>query len=197
MNQVMRGEPGDEPGQDEDTRALVAARIDSEAFGAFYERNSSRVIGFFYRRTLCPHTSAELAAETFAQALGSLKHFDPRRGSGRSWLFGIAGNLYRQWLRRGVVSDRNRRRVGIATPSLTEDDLDHIESLVDLRDLHGALRRALEELTPALRDAVLMRVALDLPYEQVALSLDCSIGAARVRVARGLQALSLTLEPHL
>lgn len=197
MNRVMRREPGDELGQDEDTQALVAARTDPEAFGAFYQRNSSKVIGFFYRRTLCPHTSAELAAETFAQALGSLKHFDPRRGPGRAWLFGIAGNLYRQWLRRGVVSARNRRRMGITTPLLTEDDLDHIESLVDLRDLHGALRRAIEDLTPAIRDAVVMRVALDLPYEQVALSLDCSVGAARVRVARGLQALSATLEPLL
>jgi len=197
MTQVMAGDPDDELGGDEDTRSLVAAQTDPEAFGAFYGRNSSRVIGFFYRRTLCPHTSAELAAETFAQALGSVRRFDPVAGSGRAWLFGIAGNLYRQWLRKGVVRDRARRRLGIATPALTEDDLDHIDSLVDIRELQTALRRALEDLSPAVRDAVLMRVALDLPYEQVAKSLDCSVGAARVRVARGLQALALILEPTL
>jgi RNA polymerase sigma factor (sigma-70 family) len=197
MSQVMVGDPDDEPGGDEDTRSLVAAQTDPEAFAAFYRRNSSRVIGFYYRRTLCSHTSAELAAETFAQALGSVRRFDPAAGSGRAWLFGIAGNLYRQWLRKGVVRDRARRRLGITTPALTEDDLEHIESLVDLTTLQTALRRALEDLTPAIRDAVLMRVAHDLPYEEVAESLDCTVGAARVRVARGLQSLALTLEPRL
>jgi hypothetical protein len=82
MSQVMVGDADDEPGGDEDTLALVAAQTDPEAFAAFYRRNSSRVIGFYYRRTLCSHTSAELAAETFAQALGSVRRFDPAAGSG-------------------------------------------------------------------------------------------------------------------
>lgn len=197
MTQVMAGEPGHEPGGDEDTRLLVAAQADAEEFGEFYRRNSSRVLGFFYRRTLCPQTSAELTAETFAQSLASLKRFDPRAGSARAWLFGIAGNLYRQWLRKGVVADRARRRLRISTPLLTEDDLDRIEHLVDMAKLHRSLRLALADLSPAVRDAVLMRVALDLPYEDVALSLQCSVGAARVRVARGLHSLALVLEPQL
>ena len=190
MNQLMAGESEHEPGGDEATRLLVAARADPDSFGSFYDRNYQRVLAYFYRRTFCPHTSAELTAETFAQVWASLKRFNPEAGSGRGWLFGIAGNLYKQWLRRGVVREKARRRLGISTPHLTEDDLDRIDQLVDTTELRAGLQGTLGQLSEPLRDAVLLRVALDLPYEEVASQCGCTVGAARVRVARGLNALA-------
>lgn len=190
----MVGDSQHEPGCDEDSLDLVATSRDPLAFARFYERNSRRVLAFFYRRTFCAHTAAELTAETFAQALASYQRFDPRLGPGRAWLFGIAGNLYRQWLRRGVVRARARRRLGIITPELTVDDLDRIDEEIDTTELRAGLRSALDQLSPGVRDAVLMRVALDLPYEHVATALGCTVGAARVRVARGLNSLAGLLE---
>ncbi len=175
---------------DLDGQLLVAAVTDDDAFGAFFDRNHQRVLSYFYRRTFCPHTSADLSAETFAQAWTSIKRYDPEVGTGRAWLFGIAGNLHRQWLRRGVVRTRARRRLGMATPELTSDDLERIDDLVDTTDLRAGLQEALSQLSPGVRDAVLLRVALDLPYEMVAEVCSCSVGAARVRVARGLAALA-------
>lgn len=182
----------DEP--DVDTRLLLAARDDPEAFGEFWDRNHKRVLAYFYRRTFCPHTSAELCAETFAQAWASRNRFDARVGTGRAWLFGIADKLFKQWLRRGVVTERARRKLSIATPQLSEDDLIHIEALVDSTELRAVLRSALDSLSPSVRDAVLMRVALDLPYADVATILGCTVGAARVRVTRGLHSLALFME---
>jgi RNA polymerase sigma-70 factor (ECF subfamily) len=190
----MEGDPERDPGVDEDGRLLVAALTQPDTFGLFYDRNNQRVLAYFYRRTFCAHTSADLCAETFAQAWTSLPRFDAGAGTGRAWLFGIAGNLYRQWLRRGVVRQRARRRLSIATPELTADDLDHIENLVDTSDLRAGLQDALDQLSPGVRDAVLMRVALDLPYERVAEGCSCSVGAARVRVARGLATLTELME---
>ncbi len=194
MTRLMARDPRAGPGDDEDGDALIAAGRDPEAFGVFYDRNQQRVMAFFYRRTFCAHTSAELCAETFAQALGSLRRFDPLMGTGRSWLFGIAGNLHKQWLRRGVVRERARLRLGIATPQLSEDDLEQIDNLVDTTELRDGLRGALAQLSPSVRDAVLLRVALELPYEEVARTLGCSVGAARVRVARGLNSLGDLME---
>jgi RNA polymerase sigma factor (sigma-70 family) len=194
MNQSMVGDSTVEPGGDEDGRLLVAARLRPEAFGDFYDRNHRRVLAYFYRRTFCAHTSADLTAETFAQAWASIKRFNPDSGTGRGWLFGIGGNLYKQWLRRGVVREKARRQLGITTPELSEDDLEQIDNLVDTSDLRAALQVALVQLTDATRDAVLMRVALDLPYEEVAELCGCSIGAARVRVARGLNTLAELME---
>jgi RNA polymerase sigma-70 factor (ECF subfamily) len=188
-----RDPEGDQP-IDEAGRLLVAARDDPAAYSRFYELHSTRVLAYFYRRVLCPHTAAELAAETFAEAFSSRHRFDPASGRGSAWLFGIAGNLYRQWLRRAKVSDRARRRLGIQMPRLVEEDYDRIEQLVDLTELRAGVREALVALSPKLRDAVLLRVALDLPYDEVAQLLGCSVAAARVRVSRGLDGLQGGLE---
>jgi RNA polymerase sigma-70 factor (ECF subfamily) len=176
-------------GRAADEADLLAARSDPEAYGALYDRRSRQILAFFYRRTLCPHTSAELMAETFAVGYALRDRYDPERAAPLSWLLGIANNQYRSWVRRGVVSTKARRRWGIATPVLVADDLEAIEQLVDLEPVRQGLRDALDELTPGTRDAVLLRVAHDLPYEDVAERLGCSVGAARVRVSRGLQLL--------
>jgi RNA polymerase sigma-70 factor (ECF subfamily) len=178
-----------EPGGDEDSEALVVSGREPEAFERFFLRNWDRVLAYFYRRILCPQTSSELAAETFAQAFESRNRFDPRDGTATAWLFGIAANLYRQWLRHAVVVDRSRRRLRIETPPLADEDLERIESLVDLLSFREALKDGLDRLSPKLHAAVLLRVALDLPYEEVAETLGCSVGAARVRVSRGLDHL--------
>lgn len=183
----------DEPGGD-DEQCLVASRSDPAQFAIFYNRRFKRVVAFFYRRILCPHTAAELTAEVFARAWEARARFDPELGTAMGWLMGIAANVYRQWSHKGVVSDRVRNRLRIETPMLLEEDLEEIESLADLAELRGALRQALEELTPGLREAVVLRVALDLPYAEVAERLGCSSGAARVRVSRGLDALMTSME---
>jgi RNA polymerase sigma-70 factor (ECF subfamily) len=192
----MVGDSTNEPGDDEDGSLLVASKDDPEAFGRFYDRNHRLVLGYYYRHTFCPHTSAELTAETFAQAWTSTHRFNPSGGTGRGWLFGIAGNLYRQWLRRGRVADKARRRLQIITPMLSLDDLERIDAIVDTSDIREAMRAALDQLSSATRDAVLLRVALDLPYERVADMCGCSVGAARVRVARGLSTLAMLMETN-
>jgi len=190
----MGGGSHDDPGGAEDDRCLLAARVDPEAFVAFYDRRYARVAAFFYRRILCPHTTAELTAETFARAWSARHTFDPEKGSAGGWTMGIAGNLYRQWSHKGVTSDAARARLSIQTPDLVAEDLEHIEALADLEQLRAQLRGALDGLTPRLREAVVLRVALDLPYTEVAERLGCSVGAARVRVSRGLELLLATME---
>jgi RNA polymerase sigma-70 factor (ECF subfamily) len=194
MNLLMADGATSGPGGDEDTRLLVASRRDIAAFEALYRRNWGRILAYFYRRILCPHTSNEMAAETFAQAFESRHRYTPAGGTGIAWIFGIAGNLYRDWLRHEVVIDRARRKFKIEPPELGQEDLERIENLVDLAAFRASLQDGLDRLSPKLRDAVLLRVALDLPYDEVAVELGCSVGAARVRVSRGLEKLLLQLE---
>src|SRR3546814_14806636 len=113
-------EPAD--GDDEDGRLLVIAARDPEAFGALYDRNYTRVLAYFYRRTYCPHAAADLTAETFAQAWQQRCRYDSERGTGPAWIFGIAGNLFKQWLRQGGVRTQARRDLALAPPPTTERD---------------------------------------------------------------------------
>jgi RNA polymerase sigma-70 factor (ECF subfamily) len=189
-NELLMADGSDlEPGGGEDEHDLVAARHDPEAFVAFYDRSYSRVAAFFYRRILCPFTTAELTAETYARVWSTRDRFDPAKGSAVGWTMGIATNLYRQWSHKGHVEELARKRLSVATPDLVLEDLERIENLVDLSDYSSLLHEALDQLSPALKDAVVLRVAMDLPYDEVAAHLDCTVGAARVRVSRALDTL--------
>lgn len=69
------------------------------------------------------------------------------------------------------------------------------EQIAPGADPEGALdmRRALARLPRRVRLAVVLRYYLDLPIEDVARVLDCSVPAARTRVRRGVQSLQAVL----
>ena len=176
-----------------DEELLSASHLDSEAFGVLYDRYERRVLVFFIGRTACAHTAADLAAETFAQALVSRRRFHPGRGSVSQWLFGIARNELSHYLRHRAVEDRARRRLGFVRTDLDDESLVRIEELIDFELLRDDVRTALSGLPSDQAEALRLRIGHDLPYDVVAKRLGCTINTARVRVARGLAALRTSL----
>jgi RNA polymerase sigma factor (sigma-70 family) len=178
---------------DPDGSLLVRARREPELFGVFYDHTHRAVLRYFLRLTGSPHVAAELTAETYAQALAGLHRYDPRRGSGATWLFAIAGHQFHRYLRRGDVDRRYRTRMGITTAPTTIDDLERVLELADAAEHMAHLRVALDQLSVGVRAAVELRVGHDLPYAEVAARLGCTEGSARVRVARGMRQLTIAL----
>ena len=172
----------------------MRSRLDPGAFGLFYDRTHAMVLRYFLLRTADAATSADLSSETFAGALEGLHRFDPEKGTGRGWLTGIARHVLQQYLRREEVSTRARRRLGIRFPEAVHLDLDRIDALVDFRPLVAGLGAAIHSLPEGMRDAVLLRVVEQLPYDEIAARLGCTAGNARVRVCRGLDRLEAYLE---
>jgi RNA polymerase sigma-70 factor (ECF subfamily) len=177
-----------------DAQLLAAATRDPEAFGVFYERNARVVLSFFYRRTACAQTSADLTAETFAAAFVSRARFRDTGAPARAWLLGIGHHQLARFFRRSAVSDRARRRLGIERIAVDDVSLERIEALADLAPMRDAIREAMAGLSPKVADAVGLRVGLDLPYAEVARRLGITEGTARVRVTRGLTQLLERLE---
>jgi DNA-directed RNA polymerase specialized sigma24 family protein len=74
------------------------------------------------------------------------------------------------------------------TPPVADDRFDRIDAQLDaarrLRTFNG-----LDRLSDGVSMAVRLRVLEDLPYDDVARLCGCSVGAARVRVSRGLAVL--------
>jgi RNA polymerase sigma-70 factor (ECF subfamily) len=177
-----------------DAELLGRAREDPEAFGRFYDRHVDAVTAFLARRTADPEVAADLASETFVQAYVSRRKFNAEVPSARPWLLGIARRKLLETIRRGRTEAKARARLGFETPPCDEDARAQIESLADTANLREELRAALSELSPALAEAVYLRVGLELSYDQVAARLQCSRGAARVRVMRGLTQLRDLME---
>ena len=177
-----------------DHELLRAAQTEPAAFGEFYDRHAEAVTAYAYRRTDCAATAADLAAEVFAAAYAKRHTFRDTGAPARAWLFGIARRQLGSFARRRRVADRYRRRFGIADHAPSQDELRRIETLVDLEPVAVALRAAVATLPQSQQQALWLRVVEGRPYVEVAASLGCSEGAARVRVSRGLARLADLLE---
>jgi RNA polymerase sigma-70 factor (ECF subfamily) len=156
-----------------DAALIAAARTDPGAFRELYDRYAERVLGYHSRRTRDEDAAHELTAETFAQAwLARTRFRDECEGSAGPWLFGIARNVLLSSVRRRALEASARERLGMEvmpTVSPQEDWLDGLDDDVP--------------------EAVRLRVLDDMSYDQIAIELGTTPGAARVRVHRGLAAL--------
>jgi RNA polymerase sigma factor (sigma-70 family) len=190
------GEMRQDPGSDDrsDAELLRGSAEEPEAFGLFYDRHAAEVLKFFYRRTACAQTAADLTAETFAQAFGSRKRFRDTGIPARAWLFGIAHHQLAREARGRRISDRYRRRLGMEPVAVDDVSLERIEALADFAPVRDQIRGALRLLPASQSAAVVLRVGCELSYDEVAQRLGCSPGAARVRVTRGLTRLANLLE---
>jgi RNA polymerase sigma factor (sigma-70 family) len=122
--------------------------------------------------------AADIAAETFAQALRSAERMDPARDA-RPWLFGIASNVIRHHRRaeqrriRGYVAAEHQYDV-VGGNGRPESEILLRTHLVD----------ALARLDARDRDALLLFAWADLTYDEIATALGIPIGTVRSRINR-------------
>lgn len=178
------------PDRRTDAELIAATCREPAAFGAFYERHEVAVLVFLLRRTGDPELAADLAAETFAQALLASRRFKDDGPPAIAWLLGIARNVLAMSMRKGRVEAKARRRLGMERLELDDRDIERIQSL----DSDPEVLRRLEALPREQREAIMQRVVEERSYTDVAARLGCSEQVARKRVSRGLAELRARLE---
>jgi RNA polymerase sigma-70 factor (ECF subfamily) len=177
-----------------DVELLSRSREDPEAFALFYERHAEGVLRFFARRTLDPEAAAELMAETFAEAFASRRRFRDRGKGAAAWLYGVGKHQLSHYFRRGVVDARARRRLGMPERTVSTEDYERIEELIDFEHVGRAIGHAFSLLSEDQREALTLRVIEGRSYGEVARALRCTEETARARVSRGLKRLTRTIE---
>jgi RNA polymerase sigma factor (sigma-70 family) len=170
--------------QRSDAELLLAARTCSEAFGVFYERHFASVLAFFRRRTAGPEEAFDLAAETFAAALSSLRRFQPGSDSAQAWLFAIARHKLSEARRSNQVQDEARRTLAMQPIQLDDEAIEILERIASVPALE-----LLATLTTDQRDAIAARHLEERDYAEIAADLRCSQSVVRKRVSRGLASL--------
>jgi RNA polymerase sigma factor (sigma-70 family) len=172
--------------QKELDRLLVAARTSADAFAGFYRRCERPLLGFFMSQTGRADLATDLTAETFARALEDVEAFDPGRGHGDQWLFGIARHVWGDSLRRGRVESAARVRLGLPDTVLSDHAAEVISRLSASTSPASA---ALAELPESQHTAVLARVIGERGYPEIATDLECSEALVRQNVSRGLRTM--------
>jgi RNA polymerase sigma factor (sigma-70 family) len=148
------------------------------AFAAVAEAELDAVHAYLLFLTGDRDAAEDLTGTTFEKAFRRWRRFDPRRGTARAWLCGIARNVALDYFR---AEDRRRRREdryarGIATttePAWVDD----------------AAATALKQLAPAEREVVALRVVLELDGPTAARVLGISATACSTRLSRALKRL--------
>ena len=152
-------------------------------FERLYRANVDAVTAYFARRAAEPQVVADLTADTFVAAITSFGSFDPRKGTARSWVFGIARRVYASYCE--AYSQHQHRLQRLA--GRRELDPDQVGELLNRIDAERACRDMLAELAalPEKDRAAIELVDLaGLRPQEAAAALGLAPGTVRMRLLR-------------
>jgi len=181
-------------------------RGDAAAFETLVHERSGEIYGLLYRLTENAEEARDLTQETFLRAFQSIVHF---RGESdlRTWIYRIAinqaRNRWRWWRRRrrdATVSidapEIGGGRLGLMA-TLKSNTIKDPEQDTLANERERALKKALSSLRRVYREAVILRDIEGFAYEEIAATLEISVGTVKSRLARGRQELRRKLEGSL
>jgi RNA polymerase sigma-70 factor (ECF subfamily) len=145
---------------------------DPLTFGQLLERHERELFAYAVRISGQRADAEDLYQDTFLAAFRAWP--PPRRGNERAWLYKIATNRMIDRERRAKRIVANLDDLALAAPP--RDD-------VTLADLAGAI----ETLPAGQRAAFVLRKVQGLPYQEIALALECTEEAARARVSEAMK----------
>jgi RNA polymerase sigma-70 factor (ECF subfamily) len=152
-------------------------------FERLYRANVDAVTAYFARRTADPQLVADLTADTFVAVITGFESFDPRKGTARAWLFGIAGHLYATHC--AAYSQQQHKLQRLA--GRRDLDQDEVEELLERIDAQRAGRGLVSELArlPE-RDRVVIELVdiAGLRPKEAAGALGITPGTVRMRLMR-------------
>ena len=185
--------------------AELAARClagDAAAWEKLATGQHRRVYGICYRFTNSQSEAEDLTQEAFLKMFRNLSSFDPAKGGFTTWLTTLTRNL--------LVDNYRRTRLERVSDSLDEtydgeeDGPTKAEKLADSRpsqeqhvaglELRAQIQQALAEVSPDLREAVILRDLEDMDYKEIAEVLGVPQGTVKSRISRGRAELAKLLK---
>ncbi len=177
---------------------------DSAAWAALVRAHHRRVYAICYRFTGSGTDAEDLTQEVFLRVYGSLKSFDADRGSLPVWITTLTRNLLIDHFRR----TRNQRITSSLDEGWTEagEDraavpLDRLQSKgpgqheqLARREMQRMVQQALAQVSPELREAVILRDLQEMDYKEIAQVLSIPEGTVKSRISRGRAELARLLE---
>ena len=164
-------------------------RGDQIAWEAIVRQYWRRVFNIAYKFVGRHDEAEDLTQDVFLKIFKALKTFD-RRANFQTWLISVSRNLcidhYRSVRKERESVDRS---VDAGDLSLTSGDIDPLTAL-ERSDRRAFLQRAMNELPPTLRTAVLLRDIREFSYQEIAQQLSLPEGTVKSRINRGRHELT-------
>lgn len=175
---------------------------DSHAWQQLVTAQHRRIYAICYRFTGSSTDAEDLTQEVFLKLYRNLASFDVQKGSFQTWITTLARNL--------LVDHFRRTRMERVSDSLDasfdgEDGSPTMaDRLADKRptqeqqvagfELKSQIQNALKQLSPELREAVILRDLEDMDYKEIAQVLHIPEGTVKSRISRGRGELARLLQ---
>ncbi len=166
---------------------------DQAGYALLYEQCAPLIYRLCYGLLMNRQDSEDVMQEAFVYAFKNLHRYDPTRASFKTWLYTIAlsrcRNLYRRkhlpWVDLSCLLPWD-----LPAPKSEMPEVKFAQ-----QDVKLAIEKALAELTPNLREAVLLRYGHGLTYREMAEIIGCPQKTAESRVRLAHERLRGLLQP--
>src|SRR5256885_3282202 len=175
-----------------DDEELVAKSIggDADSFNELILRWERPIYALAYRTIGREEDARDVCQETFLRAFRAVKGF---RGQAKfsSWLYRIALNLCRDWVRRERRTPVVQAPEGVDLMDLAaaREPSESIEDLVARKDLARTVERAMALLPEEQRTAIILKEYHGLTFQEIAELVGCPLSTVKTRLYQGLTVL--------
>ncbi len=176
---------------------LVARSMDGDAdsFNQLIKRWERPIYALAYRTIGREEEARDVCQETFLRAFRALPGF---RGQAKfsSWLYRIALNLCRDWMRRQrrTPTVQAPEDVDIADLAAEHGPSESIETLVGRRQLGRAVAAAMARLPEEQRTAIVLKEYHGLTFQEIAEMQGVPLSTVKTRLYQGLSVVRRQLE---
>ena len=171
---------------------LVARSMggDAESFNQLILRWERPIYALAYRVIGREEDARDVCQETFLRAFRALPGF---KGQAKfsSWLYRIALNLCRDWIRRQRRAPVMQMPEGVEPGELIAETgpVESIEDLVSRRQLSALVEQAMALLPEEQRTAIILKEYHGLTFQEIADLVGCPLSTVKTRLYQGLAVL--------
>ena len=184
---------------------------DEGAFTLLVRRHQRPLINFIAQFIGDRDSAEDLAQETFVRIFQAAPRYKPGRAQFNTWMYHIASNLCKNELR-----NRGRRDRYWADNTVSDGYMDEAEAdaenriasapadasyepdvVLERKELHNALRKAIAELPEQYREPFVLRDIQGLSYNEISKVLEVRIGTIKSRINRARLMLKDKLKPFM
>ena len=178
---------------------LVARSIrgDADSFNQLILRWERPIYALAYRTIGREEDARDLVQETFLRAFRALPGF---RGQAKfsSWLYRIALNLCRDWIRRERRTPVVQAPEGVDLLELAAaaEPAEPLEMAVARRDTARLVEALMAKLPEEQRTAIVLKEYHGLTFQEIADLVGCPLSTVKTRLYQGLAVLRRELDKH-
>ena len=174
---------------------------DAEAWEEIVRQYNRRIYSVCYRFTGSTDDAEDLAQEVFIKLYRTLASYAPEKGAFATWVMTMTRNLLVDHFRKtkqdratdsldaGLTEEEDSLSLG----DKIQDQSPSADDRIQRRETQEMVQKAIQKLSPELREAVILRDLQDMDYKEIAVALKVPEGTVKSRINRGRMELARLL----